>query len=292
MTGMAALPRFIRQPGPPALLRATMVPAGMVPLDLMLPAGRLLLDSLADLMAIEAIESACLTLSGGAFGPFAYVMPSAAVDAAHAAYYSNVFRPQGSSQLETAALTLGWRDGAPWFHCHARWREADGKGGCGHVLPPETRISAPIRVQGAGMAGARFEVRDDPETGFSLLMPVATGTLIPPDRKAALAIRLAPNQDLTAALENAGRAAGFRRAILHGGVASLIGVRFADAPEIAGYATEVLVRHGLVRCAPGAGPASEIEVAAVDYLGSIGAGRLVAGDNPVLMTFEGLLEAA
>ena len=291
MTGIAALPRFIRQPGPPALVRATLMPAGMVALDLTLPAGPRLLDALAEMMAARGIESACLSLSGGAFGPFAYVMPSAAVDSAHAAYYSDIYRPQGASQLETAALTLGWRDGAAWFHCHALWREADGTTGCGHVLPPETFVGAPVRVQGAGMIGARFEVRDDPETGFSLLMPEATGTPIPPGSKLALAIRLAPNQDLTGALEQAGCRAGFRRAILHGGVASLIGVRFADAPDIEGYATEVLVRRGLVRCVPDAGAASEIEVSVVDYLGSIGTGRLVAGDNPVLMTFEGLLEA-
>ena len=284
--------RFIRQPGPPASARAIAVAAGMVPLDLTLAAGPRLLDALAQMMAERGIESACVTLSCGAFGPFAYVMPSAAVDAAHAAFYSDIFRPAGASRIECAALTLGWRDGSPWFHCHGLWHEADGRTGCGHALPPETFIGAPVRVQGAGMVGARFEVGDDPETGFSLLMPVPTGAPVPLHLKPALALRLAPNQDLTGALEQAGRSAGFRRAIVHGGVASLIGVRFGNAPEIPGYATEVLVRAATVRCVPDAGPPSEIEVAAVDYLGNIGNGRLVAGDNPVLMTFEGLLEAA
>ncbi len=64
-----------------------------------------------------------------------------------------------------------------------------------------------------------------------------------------------------------------------------------DAPPIPGFATELLVRRGAIRCVAGAGEATEVEVAIVDHTGAIGAGCLIAGDNPVLMTFEGVLEA-
>jgi hypothetical protein len=51
----------------------------------------------------------------------------------------------------------------------------------------------------------------------------------------------------------------------------------------------MLVTRGEVRCS--AGPASELDIAIVDLHGTIRYGRLVAGDNPVLMTFEGVLES-
>jgi hypothetical protein len=50
----------------------------------------------------------------------------------------------------------------------------------------------------------------------------------------------------------------------------------------------MLVRHGAVRGTAGAPTA--LDIAIVDLHGSIGTGRLTPGDNPVLMTFEGLLQ--
>ena len=278
--------RAIRQPGPIAAARATVVPAGAVPIDVALPAGIRLLDALAALLA-DGVESACLTLSGGGFGPFAYVIPARAPDPSHAAFYSATFRPPGETRLDIGAVTVGLRDGQPWFHCHGLWTEADGRPGCGHVMPDETVIAAPIHAQGAGIVGARFEVHPDPETGFSLFQPVATGTAIPRRARPALALRLAPNQDLATALEGAGRVAGFATAIVRGGVASIIGARFVDAAALEGFATELLVRRGVV-----ARGATELDITIVDLHGTIASGRLVGGDNPVLITFEGLLEAA
>ncbi len=276
--------RSIRQPGPPAAERAVVVKVGTRRFDRMLPAGVRLLDALAVLL--DDAGSACLTLTGGGFGPFGYVIPALSPDAARAAFYSETFRPDGESRLEIAALTLGWRGGSPFFHCHALWTEANGRRGCGHVLPDETFVSSPIRARGVTIEGARFEVTPDPETGFSLFIPKPTGTKPPAGARPGLAIRLCPDQDLIAALEQAGGQAGFARAVVQGGVASIIGARFADAPPIEGFATEMLVRRGEI------GDASELDIAIVDLHGTIGQGRLVAGDNPVLMTFEGVLESA
>ena len=283
--------RLIRQPGKLAVARALAVPVGIVTLDAMLPAGTNLISGLAALMQNHGIESACLTLSGGSFEPFLYVIPSPPPDKDHAAFYSQTYQPEGGVRLETATGTLGLKDGKPFFHCHATWFEADGRRGCGHVLSDSVVVSSPMRVQGGGMVGARFEVQPDSETGFSLFMPKATGISLGKDAKRGLAVRLAPNQDLTVALEDVGRAAGFQRAVLHGGVASLIGARFTDAPPVEGYAAEILVTHSNIRCADDAGAASEMDIVAVDLHGAVGSGRLVTGDNPILMTFEGLLEA-
>jgi predicted DNA-binding protein with PD1-like motif len=238
------------------------------------------------------VESAALTLSGGGFGPFAYVIPALSPNEQQVAFYSGVRRPQGTVRLDVAAVTVGTRSGSPFFHCHALWTLADGTPGCGHVLPDDTVVAAPVAARGAGIVGARFTVTPDPETGFSLFMPHATGTEPPPHARPALAVRLAPNQDLVDALEQAGRQAGFRRAVVQGGVASINEARFVDAPPLLGFATELLVRRGAIRCVAGAGEATKVETAIVDHTGAIGAGRLAAGDNPVLMTFEGVLEAA
>ena len=283
--------RRIRQPGPPAPQRIVAVPAGMLPVDAMLPAGETLLEAVAALLENHGIESACLRLTGGGLSPFAYVIPSLSPDECHAAYYSETFRPVGETRLDCAALTLGYRDGKPFFHCHAIWTESDGRRGCGHILPDGTMISSPIHVTGAGMIGARFEARLDSETGFTLFAPHASGAAVPAGARKALALRLAPNQDLIETLEQAGREAGFARAIVHGGVASIIEARFADGSRIENFATEMLVRDGVIQCAPET-ISSGLDVAIVDYKGNIAEGRLIRGDNPVLMTFEGLLEEA
>lgn len=282
--------RTVQQPGTPGAVRAVCVDVGTMRIDAELPAGVRLLDALAALLADGDYESACLRLSGGAFGPFAYMIPALSPDGKQAAFYSAPFRPGGATALESASVTVGLRGDAPFFHCHAVWTAADGVRGCGHVLPDETFIAQPIRVRGAGIIGARFEVEPDVETGFSLFVPRESGTPIPAAAVAAVAVRLAPNQDLVQALEGVGRAAGFDRAVVQGGVASIIGARFADGGGVPGFATEMLVTHGLLDCSGATG--SEVDVVIVDLNGVIGTGRLIVGDNPVLMTFEGLVEQA
>ncbi len=79
-----------------------------------LPAGASLLDALHALLA-EGYDAACLTLTGGGLGPFAYVMPAKSPDADHAAFYSATFRPPGRTCLELGTVTVGFRDGRPFF---------------------------------------------------------------------------------------------------------------------------------------------------------------------------------
>ena len=202
--------RAVRHPGPPDALRAVAVACVALPVDVTLPVGTRLLDALAPLLAVA--ESACLTLSGGEFGPFGYVIPACCADGTRAAFYSDTRRPPGLTRLDQAAVTLGWRDGRPFVHCHALWTTADGLAGCGHVLPDETVIAAPVHATGVGLVGARFDVAPDEETGFSLFKPRPTGTPWPPHAQRAVALRLAPGEDLVAAV--AAAAAPYRRSIV------------------------------------------------------------------------------
>jgi predicted DNA-binding protein with PD1-like motif len=188
-------------------------------------------------------------------------------------------------------MTLGVRDGAPFFHCHGLWREADGKTSGGHMLPEETFVAAPFEVEAFGIEGAVFAAEADPETNFKLFGPVPDKARGAATTSRAFALRLRPNQDFAGCLEAFCRERDIARARIRGGVGSTIGARFADGGVIEPFATELAITSGTI--APGAGGALEaaLDVALIDYTGGIGEGRLVRGDNPVLMTMELVVEA-
>ena len=106
----------------------------------------------------------------------------------------------------------------------------------------------------------------------------------------AFALRLRPNQDFAGALETFCRAHGVFRARLHGGVGSTIGALFTDGQSVVPFATELAVSSGSVASGEGGTLEAALDVALVDYLGGLAEGRLVRGDNPVLMTMELVLE--
>jgi predicted DNA-binding protein with PD1-like motif len=130
----------------------------------------------------------------------------------------------------------------------------------------------------------------DPETNFKLFGPVAVAATGVKPANRAFALRLRPNQDFAGALEAFCRQHGIFHARIHGGVGSTIGARFTDGSSVVPFATELLIRAGSV--APGASGLleAELDVALVDYLGGLAEGRLLRGDNPVLMTMELVLE--
>ena len=187
-------------------------------------------------------------------------------------------------------MTLGERDGAPFFHCHGLWTETDGHLHGGHILPEESIVAESFAVEAFGIDGAMFTAEPDPETNFKLFGPVArAGTNVKAESR-AFALRLRPNQDFAAALETFCRQHGILRARIHGGVGSTIGAHFTDGRTVVPFATELAIKAGSI--APGADGTlqAELDVALVDYLGGIAEGRLMRGDNPVLMTMELVLE--
>jgi predicted DNA-binding protein with PD1-like motif len=282
--------RSIEQPGPTAPERIQWVEARGRAFSFMLQAGVPLLEAARRGFANEGFAGGVLNMGGGALGPFAYVMPALSKTGENAAFYSDIFRPKGITRIKLGAMTLGIRDGAPFFHCHALWREADGKTSGGHILPEETVVAEPFEVEAFGVDGAGFTAEPDPETRFKLFGPAprAPGEVKTTSR--AFALRLRPNQDVAGALEAFCRQHGILRARLRGGVGSTIGARFTDGQSVVPFATELAIRAGIV--SPGANGTleAELDVALVDYLGGLAEGRLVRGDNPVLMTMELVLE--
>src|SRR6201995_2079637 len=156
--------RSIKQPGPPAEERIQWVEVRGRAFSFTLEAGLPLLEAARRGLAAEGFSSGTLNIKGGALGPFGYVMPALSKTGENAAFYSDTFRPAGITQLKLATLTLGERDGAPFFHCHGLWREADGRMSGGHMLPDETFVAKPFEVQAFGIDGAAFTAEIDSET--------------------------------------------------------------------------------------------------------------------------------
>ncbi|MBA4033713.1 MAG: DUF296 domain-containing protein [Bradyrhizobium sp.] len=282
--------RSIAQPGAALPERIQWVEARGRAFSFTLAAGLPLLEAARRGFAEAGFAGGVLNMRGGALGPFAYVMPALSKTGANAAFYSDTFRPAGITRLKLGAMTLGERDGATFFHCHALWTETDGDLHGGHILPEESIVAESFEVEAFGIDGAMFVAEPDPETNFKLFGPVARAVTDANTTSRAFALRLRPNQDLAVALEGFCRQHGILRARIHGGVGSTIGAHFSDGRSVVPFATELAIKTGAI--APGAGGTlnAELDIALVDYLGGIAEGRLVRGDNPVLMTMELVLE--
>jgi predicted DNA-binding protein with PD1-like motif len=282
--------RSIKQPGRPAPERIQWAEARGRAFSFTLQDGLPLLEAASKGFAAEGFAGGVLNMRAGALGPFAYVMPALSTAGENAAFYSDIFRPAGVTRLQMGAMTLGRRDRAPFFHCHALWTEADGSHGGGHILPEETVVAEPFEVQAFGLDGALFTAEPDPETNFKLFGPVPSAATNAQATSRAYALRLRPNQDFSSALEAFCRERGISNAKLHGGVGSIIGARFADGRSVEPFATEMAVRSGAIALGADGTPEATLDVALVDYTGGLAVGRLVRGDNPVLMTMELVLE--
>jgi predicted DNA-binding protein with PD1-like motif len=282
--------RSIKQPGPPVPERIQWVEAGGRAFTFTLEAGLPLLEATRRSFAAEGFAGGVLNTREGALGPFAYVMPALSKTQENAAFYSDTFRPLGITRLKLASMTLGERDGAPFFHCHGLWTESDGRAGGGHMLPEETIVAEPFEVDAFGIDGAVFAAKPDPETNFKLFGPVPAPATSARTTSRAFALRLRPNQDFAGALEGFCRDHGIISAKIHGGVGSTIGARFTDGNIVEPFATELAITSGTVAPCVGGALQAELDVALVDYMGGIAQGRLVRGDNPVLMTMELVLE--
>lgn len=281
--------RRIEQPGTGTPERIQWVECGGRGFSLTLQAGVPLLEAVRSGFAAEGFVSGVVKLDGLKLSPFAYVMPALSKTPEHAAFYSETFRPEGGARIEVGAMTFGQRDGAPFFHAHALWLEGDDKRSGGHILPDETTVAETITLQAVGLDGAVFTAELDSETHFKLFGPVAAASGgVGAGR--FFALRVKPNVDFCGALEAFCAERGIREAVIHGGVGSTIGARFVDGGTVENFATEVAITEGRVAAGAG-GFEATIDVALVDYSGALATGRLLRGDNPVLMTFELVVKA-
>jgi len=145
--------RSIKQPGAPVAERIQWVEARGRAFSFTLEAGVPLLEAARRGFAAEGFASGALNFGRGALGPFGYVMPALSKTGENAAFYSDTYRPKGVTHTKLGSMTLGVRDGAPFFHCHGLWTEADGRASGGHMLPDETIVAEPFTVEAFGLDG-------------------------------------------------------------------------------------------------------------------------------------------
>ena len=282
--------RHIEHPGPVSAERRRTADCALRHVQVSLEPGIPLLDALTTVLVNNRAASAVATLRGGSFDPFVYVMPALSPTPAHAVYFSGRHEPEGVVRLEAATVTVGRRDGRPWLHCHGIWQDAAGNRLGGHVLPSEALIAEPIEASIWFLDGASFEVVPSPETSFTLFEPLATSGDRTRAANGAFAMAVRPNEDLCTVLLGECRARGVASARVRGGVGSLVGARFDDGREVEPFVTEVFVRNGAIGPDPSGDLAAQIDVSVVDFLGGLNEGRLQRGSNPVLVTFELVVE--
>ena len=290
---VAGTMRRIEHPGPVAAQRHSVVAAQVRRQDWLLPAGDTLRTTLATALAGSGAASAVLTFGSGRLFPFSHVMPALSSSADHAVYFSRTFVADQPVQLQAATVTLGWRDGTPWLHCHATWTDAADQQHTGHLLPDDVVLATAMQATAWLLDGAAFAVQADAETGFTLFQPVPVPVPVPATvstGRPALLVRLAPNEDVCSALEAICQQHGITHAQVRGGVGSTVGAMFDDGRCMQPFVTETLVRRGCIRPGLDGKPQADIDVSMVNHTGGQASGRLARGHNAVLVTFELVLE--
>jgi hypothetical protein len=268
----------LAHPGPRAADRRQAAPATLRPLAGRLAAGRPVMDEVARLFADAGCKGGILWLDGLVCDPMRFVLPALSPGPEHAAFYSATHAPDGPVRIGASTSSVGWRDGAPFLHCHGQWSGGFGTA-MGHLLPADSILAEDAQVRGLGSPDAWFEALPDPETNFTLFAASGGGG------SDGLVARLRPDEDVCAAIAALAAEHRIPRARVHG-LGSIAEPRFADGRRVPCVATEVRIDAGRV-----ADGQVALDVSLVDVDGAIHAGQLAPGLNRVGVTFELLIEA-
>lgn len=264
-------------PGPKAAERVQALRADLRPVKGVLRAGRSVVQAVGELFAAQGLKGGMLDLSGLRCVPLRYVLPARSTDGVHAAWYSETHE-MGQAEILRGTASVGWREGAPFLHCHGLWAEEGGALAMGHLLPLESLIAEDAEVSGLGAAETWFEALPDPETAFTLFQPAGGGS------GTGLFARLSPGEDVVSAVEALATRHGLRDARVHG-IGSIDHIRFEGGARMDCLATELRLEGAVLR-----GGAAHIPIEAVDISGTIARGLLIRGENPVGVTLELILE--
>jgi len=292
MPRLTQFPRTARHPGQPDPQRIVTEAGAGQHARFTLEPGRSLRDAMHIPLAQAGIDGATVRFENLRVSPHHFLMPAVAVDDQHAAFYSAPYAIEEGTLIEYACATYGRKDGAPFVHCHAVWRDRNGERQGGHMLMDQTIVAEPAQAEAWGLRGATMATRHDAETNFTLFYPTrldATDTAPPAGAKRVVIARIRPDEDLTMAIEEICRQHGIHEAIIRGSVGSIIGAEFTDGRVLQDRATEILVRAGTVKTGPD-GLRAELEIGLINPQGKVCEGVLTRGRNPVLICFELVIE--
>lgn len=284
--------RQARHPGTPDPIRIVSMEGAAVTTSFTLAPGDNLRDAICNALEQAGIAGGTVRIEQLPVAPLHYLMPALSLDGKHAAFYS---APHAAATvtIEYACATVGRRDGAPFVHCHAVWRDANGQRHGGHLLCDQTIVAAATPATAWGLRHATMETRFDPETHFTLFHPAAITTgedaVSATGGARLLLARIRPDEDLTTAIEDVCRSHDIRRAVVRGSVGSIIGAEFEDGSVVEDLATEILVRDGSVGITA-EGLRARLEIALINPRGEVCTGVLARGRNPVLICFELVVE--
>jgi hypothetical protein len=150
------------------------------------------------------------------------------------------------------------------------------------MLPHDCIVAREMPARAWGFPDIRMATAADPETNFTVFQPSGPSTA----GARGVFARIRPNEDISLATEAIAQRHGLRNATVRGSLGSLIGACFTDGRAVADDATEVLVRRGVLRDG-----VAELQMLVADMQGDVHEGLLVRGDNPVLITFDLMLES-
>ncbi len=219
--------RRLVQPGPAPSERIEAALGHGRTLEYELQPGLVLIEALMRPVVSAGLRGGTAVFRDAVLSPFRYVFPGPATRRAARAWFSEP-RAAPGSRIETANATLGWRDGAPFVHCHAVWTEPDGLRRGGHILPDKTVVETGATVRAWAVEDVSMTVAADPETNFSLFRPEPAAGGAGQGQTLILA-RIRPNQEIGEALSATCRRCGLSRAHVRGGVGSLLAPRLPMA---------------------------------------------------------------
>ncbi len=287
----------LAHPGPRDERRTESVPSPSAVVQTMLTPGTRLVDALAAAVERAGYANAQVEIMGGTLNRVSYCIPDRCRDGSAAMAYSETKETLVPAQLLTASVTLGYRDGERFMHCHAAWLDAGGHLHGGHLWP-ETRIGdVPAYAVIHALPGVALINGIDPETRMPAFTPRATKSsqdvVGPTTSRRAVVSRVKPGEDVVHAAIQICQAHGFGTAVVRASLGSLVGacLRARDAMvHVDGPATEVISLTGRLRDGGSSGYDGELSVILVDRHAVVHAGQLVPGRNLVAVTFELLVE--
>lgn len=275
------------QIGPSGGARIESYAGSLIRAKVLLVPGQSLAAAVGAAAAELGIKAGAITLSGARLDPVRYVMPTYARTPEHVAYYSDTYAPAEGFTLEFATATFGFRDGGPFLHCHALWRDAAGMLCGGHILPLDTTLAEPLEAELTGTGAAVMRAEFDPETRFTLFRPFATGSTAEQGRFITAHIR--PNEDFLTAIERIALRHGIRQGRILSGIGSTVGVVFEDGTAVEEIPTELLITEGQITNTNGT-PRADVTMILIDAQGRLLSGRPARNLNPVLICAELFIE--
>ena len=285
----------ITHPGPLQTNRIESVQGTSTTIIERLPGGGRLVDELHQLLASHGHRFGIAELMDGTLDPVCYCVPADGRNGQSVSYSET--RQAGRSTLVFGSAVLGQRNGQPFMHCHCIWRLPDGSLAAGHLWPETlTGHPAPL-VALVALDGIQLTSSDCAETFLPVFSP-HPGDGEPPMKSETphpgsrtVVARVMPNEDITGSVTRICNENNFRAAIVRGGTGSLVGAVFegndgGPLRTVDGPATEVVTLIGHLMPSADGTSTVQLSCSLVDKHGTVHAGRLVPGENPVSVTFE------